>query len=114
MKQNILTLNEGKTEILVLKNEMLSTDNCVEFKSHSLKPIDLCRYLGVILDRGLTYQKQLNNVISKMAFAIRSIYLVRNQIPLKARINLFRSLVLPHLEFSAIFSQRLSSPQLTE
>ena len=44
-----------------------------------------------------------------MALAIRSIYLVRNPIPLKARINLFRSLVLSHLKFSAIFFQSLPS-----
>ena len=109
MKQNKLTLNEGKTEIMVFKNEKLPTVNCVEFKSHSLKPIDECRYIGAILDKDLTYQKQLNNVISKMALAIRSIYLVRNQIPSKARINLFRSLVLSHLELSAIFFQSLPS-----
>ena len=94
---------------MVFKNEKLPTVNCVEFKCHSLKPIDECGYLGVILDKDLTYQKQLNNVISKIALAIRSIYLVRNQIPLKARINLFRSLVLSHLEFSAIFFQNLPS-----
>ena len=42
-----------------------------------------------------------------MALDIRSINLVRNQLPLKARINLFRSLVLSHLVFSAIFFQSL-------
>ena len=109
MKQNKLTLNEGKTEIMVFKNEKLPTVKCVEFNSHSSKPTDEVRYLGVVLDKELTYQKQLNNLISKMALAIRSIYLVRNQIPLKARINLFRSLVLSHLEFSAIFFQSLQS-----
>ena len=109
MKQNKLTLNEGKTEKIVFKNEKLPTVNCVEFNSHSLKPTDEVGYLGVILDKELTYQKQLKNVISKMALAIRSIYLVRNQIPLKARINLSRSLVLSHLEFSAIFFQSLPS-----
>ena len=109
MKQNNLTLNEGKEEIMVFKNEKLPTVNCIEFKSHSLKSTDECRYLGVILDKEVTYQKQLNNVISKMALAITSIYLVRNQIPLKARINLFRSLVLSHLEFSAKFFQSLPS-----
>ena len=46
MKQNKLTLNEGKTEIMVFKNEKLLTLNSVEFKSHSLKPTDECRYLG--------------------------------------------------------------------
>ena len=114
MKQNKLTLNEGKTEIMVFKNEKLPTVNCVEFNSHSLKPTDEVRYLGVILDKELTYQKQLNNVISKMALAIRSIYLVRNQIPLKARINLFRSPVLSHLEFRAIFFKVCRPTQLTE
>ena len=109
MKRNKLTLNEGKAEIMVFKDEKLPTVNCVEFNSHSLKPTDECIYLCVILDKELAYQKQLNNAISKMALAIRSIYLVRNQIPLKARINLFRSLVLSHLEFSAIFFQSLPS-----
>ena len=63
---------------MVFKNEKLPTVSCVELNSHSLKPTDECRYLGVILDKELTYQKQFNNVISKMALAIRSIYLVRN------------------------------------
>ena len=74
-----------------------------------MKPIDERRYLGVILDKELTYQKQLNKVISKMALTIRSIYLVRNQKPLKARINFFKSLVLSHLEICAIFFQSLPS-----
>ena len=67
MNQIKLTLNEGKTGKMVFKNEKLSNVNCVEFKSHSLKPIDESRYLGVILDKELTYQKQLKDVISKMA-----------------------------------------------
>ena len=69
MKQNKLTLNEGKTKIMVFKNEKLPTVNCVEYKSHSLKPTDECRYLGVTLDKQVTYQKQLKNFISKMAMA---------------------------------------------
>ena len=59
MKQNKLTLNEGKTEIVVFKNEKIPTVNCVEFRSHSLKPTDECRYLGVNLDKELTYQNNL-------------------------------------------------------
>ena len=59
MKENKLTLNEGKTEIMVFKNEKLLTVTCVEFNRHSLKPTDECRYLGVILDKELTYQNNL-------------------------------------------------------
>ena len=46
-----------------------------------------------------------------MAHAIRSIYLIRHQIPLNARI-LLKSLVLSHLSFSAIFFQILSAKNL--
>ena len=44
-----------------------------------------------------------------MALAFRSVYLVCNQTPLNARINLFISLVLSNLELSAIFYQSLPS-----
>ena len=54
MKQNNLTLDEGKTEVMVFKNEKFPTVNCVEFNSHSLKPTDEVRYLGVVLDKELT------------------------------------------------------------
>ena len=42
-----------------------------------------------------------------MATAISSIYLIRYQLPLKARMMLFKSLVLSHLTFSALFFQNL-------
>ena len=57
IKQNKLTLNEGKTEIMIFKNKKSPTFNCVENKSPSLKPTDEWRYLGVIPDKELTYQK---------------------------------------------------------
>ena len=69
-------------------------------------------YLGVILDKKLTHRKQLNQFINKKTLAIRPIHLVRHQITLKARKNLFScftcfalSLVLSQLEFSATFFQ---------
>ena len=42
LKQNKLIVNEGKTEIMVFKNEKLPTVNCVEFKSYSIKPTAQC------------------------------------------------------------------------
>ena len=109
MKQNRLTLNEKKTELMVFRNGKLPIIETVDFKGNRLEASEKCRYLGVIIDRELTYQNQLNKVISKMASAIRSLYLVRYQVPLKTRINLFKSLVLSHLDFSAIFFQNLPS-----
>ena len=47
-----------------------------------------------------------------MANAIRSLYLVRNQIPLKVRIDVFKSVVLSHLSFRGVFLQTLTVKNL--
>ena len=57
-----------KTDIMVFKHEKLPTFICIDYKSHSLKPTNECRYFDVIIDRELTYQKQLDKVISKNGF----------------------------------------------
>ena len=86
MKQNMLILNEEKMELMVFRNEKLPIIDTVDFKEHRLEASEKCRYLCVIINRELTYQNQLNKVISKMASAIRSLYLVRYQVPLKTTI----------------------------
>ena len=47
-----------------------------------------------------------------MTHAVRSIYIIRHQVPLNARILLLKSLVLSHLSFTAIFFQNLSAKNL--
>ena len=63
MNQNRLTLNEEKTELIVFRNEKLPIIETVHFKGHRLGASEKCRYLGVIIDRELTYQNQLNKVV---------------------------------------------------
>ena len=47
-----------------------------------------------------------------MAAAIRSLYLVRNHIPLEVRLQVFKSLVLSHLSFSGVYLQTLSAKNI--
>ena len=56
----------------------------------------------------LTFENHLNSVLSKMANATSSLYLVRNQIPSKVRIDVFKSVVLSHLSFSGVFLQTVT------
>ena len=51
------------------------------FKGEVIKAAHACRYLGVQIDLNLTFENHLHSVLSKIANAIRSLYLV-NQIPL--------------------------------
>ena len=78
------------------------------FKGEVIKPDHACRYLGVQIDSNLTFENHLNSVLSKMANAIRSLYRVRNQMHLKVRIDVFKSVVPSHLSFSGVFLQTLT------
>ena len=82
------------------------------FRGEVIKPAHACRYLGVQIDSNLTFENHLNSVLSKMANTIRSLYLVRNQNPLKVRIDVFQSVVLSHLSFSGVFLQTLTSKNM--
>ena len=104
LTENQLTLNADKTEMLFFTDHT-NSDSEISFKGEVIKPAHACRYLGVQIDSNLTFENHLNTVLSKMANAIRSLYLVRNQIPLKVRIDVFKSVVLSHLSFSGVFLQ---------
>ena len=107
LTENELTLNADKTEMLFFTDHT-NSDQEISFKGEVIKPAHACRYLGVQIDSNLTFENHLNSVLSKMANAIRSLYLVRNQIPLKVRIDVFKSVVLSHLPFSGVFLQTLT------
>ena len=109
MQQNSLTLNEEKTKSMVSRNEKLPIIETFDFKRHRLETSEKCRYLGVIIDRELTLQNQLNKVISKNGFSNQIIIFGSLSGTVKNTKNLFKSLVLSHLDFSAIFIQNLPS-----
>ena len=102
-----LTLNADKTEMLFFTNHN-NSDPEFSFKGEVIKPAHACRYLGVQVDSNLIFKNHLNSVLSKMANAIRSLFLVINQIPFKVRIDVFKSVVLSHISFSGVFLQTLT------
>ena len=100
-------MNTGKTQLLCVSNENENFDPII-FRGQEIKPQSHCRYLCIMIASKLNFHVQLNKVLSNMARAIRSIYLIRYQLPIKARLMLFKSLVLSHLTFSALFFQNLN------
>ena len=77
--ENQLTSIAEKTDVILFK--YTNSDPEFTFKGEVIKPGYACRYLGVQIDSNLTFENHLISVLSKMANAIPSLYLVRNQIP---------------------------------
>ena len=111
LKENKLTLNTGKTEILCVSKEN-ENFNPIVYRGQKIKPQIHCRYLGIMIDSKLNFHVQLNKFLSNLATAIRSIYLIRYRLPLKARLMLFKSLVVSHLTFSALFFKNLKFSEM--
>ena len=102
VEMNNLILNTNKAEIIFFLRKT-SNFGSIFYKNEVLRTQKSCRCLGSQIDRNFNFEEHLNKTLKKMAHAIRSIYLIRHQVPLNARILLLKSLVLSHLSFSAIF-----------
>ena len=100
-------MNTGKTELLCVSEENENFGPIV-FRGQEIKPQSHCRYLVMMIEYKFNFHVQLNKVLSNTATAIRSTYLLRYQLPLKARLMLFKSLVLSHLTLSALFFHNLN------
>ena len=61
------------------------SDQKFSFKSQVIKRAHDCRHLGIQIDSNRTFENHVNSILIKMASAIRSLFLVRNKIPLKGR-----------------------------
>ena len=73
MRQNMLTLNRDKTEIVFFFQKMVNQK--LNQKGIFIEPKTSCRYLGIMNDNNLNFDIQLNKTLTKMANVIRSIYL---------------------------------------
>ena len=96
VEMNKLTLNTNKTELMFFLRDN-SDFGSIFYKNEVLTKQKSCSYLGIQIDRNLSFQEQLKKTLKKMAHAIRSIYHIKHQVPLNAWILLLKSLVLSHL-----------------
>ena len=71
-KQNKLTMNTGKTELLCVSKANENFDLIV-FRGQEIKPRSHSRYLGIMIVSKQNFHVQLNIVLSNMVTAIRSI-----------------------------------------
>ena len=70
VEMNKLTLNTNKTELIFFSRNN-SDFGSIFYKNEVLTTQKSCRYLGIQIDRYLSFEAQLNETLKKMAHAIR-------------------------------------------
>ena len=103
MTANRLTINVAKTEMLLISNRNKpDVDNQIAINGDSVRCADSCKFLGVILDNNLTFNKHINHVVAKLSRSAGILYRIRKSLPHYARLNYYYSFVYPYLNYNII------------
>ena len=104
---NHLQINPAKRTAMFLC--MRGLQRCgsakIYLEGHPLENKSVTDYLGVTIDSQLTFRQHVASVTSKAYVALKTLCHVKASLPTVTRILLYRTLVLPHLEYcSAIWN----------
>ena len=82
MARRKLKLNEGKTEIIIvrgnLRNDLRADFGMLHFENTQLVPCECEKNLGVVLDSTLSFRLHTDSVVKTCNFHIRNLYMIRN------------------------------------
>ena len=100
-----LNLNANKTEYIKFEaSTKVSKENKESISVNGIQIVekDECKYLGIKIDKSLSYESQVKKILQKMATGIKTIKTIRTQLPTKTLETLLNSIVLCHLDYSAL------------
>ena len=98
---NKLSVNTGKTEVIFFGRKQ-KVNECkdlppLSFQNCEIKPKTDVKYLGVVFDEGLTWEKQAAYVRQKVYLGLNKIRRVSSNIDVDTKRLLLNALVFPHL-----------------
>ena len=113
-----LNVNVNKTNFIVFGNknqtQTLPVQNAkLDVSGEIIESNKEAKYLGVTLDQNLTFNTQISSILKKMAIGIRTIYTIRDRVPLQTRLLLLDTLVLSHLNYSILYLSNITENQWT-
>ena len=101
MIKHKLKINDEKTEFLVISSPQskLSADIKISIGQSEITPTHSCKSLGVMFDKHMSMDAQINAVCRSTLFHIRNISAIRQLIPQSAAAALVHSLVTSRLDY---------------
>ena len=103
-KDNCLQINHKKNFAMFLARNKVELQNGrnqahILLDGSALQTVSEVRYLGVLIDSTLSFKGHIDSITSKAYGALSTLRKVQTYLPLNTRKLLYRSLVLPHLEY---------------
>ena len=99
---NKLTLNKDKTEIFLVTNKSFHSNTPINLGGQNLNFKSNCKFLGVVLDDGLTFKNHITSVIDKISKLTGLLYRIRHLLNLDTKLNFYYSLMYPFLSYNIL------------
>ena len=103
MAKRKLKLNDGKTEIMIIKGNLRNTIEAdfgdVTFDDAQLVPSENAKNLGVVLDSSLSFRSHIDSMTRTCNFHIRNLYMIKNFINRGNLITLVHSLIVSKVDY---------------
>ena len=100
---NKLTVHAGKTKLLIVSNRIHSQRNLsINLLDNVISPVDHCKYLGLRLDNKMTFKNHIGYVISKISRYTGILYKIRDNLPMKTRLDYYYAYIYPYLSYNTL------------
>ena len=102
-RANKLTIHPGKTKLLIVSNRIPSNHNLsIRFLDTEVHQSNCCKYLGVHLDNKLSFKDHIKYINGKISRHTGILYKIRDNLPLKTRLNYYYAFIYPYLSYNII------------
>lgn len=112
--RNVLSLNKVKTCYMLFGRAKSMSDLNVRFDGSSIKRVRQFKYLGLIIDDGLTFHDHINHVKRKITPFISLMWRKSKYIPIAKRKQLYNAYVQSHLLYMLPIYSECAQYQLDE
>ena len=103
---NKLTLNKKKTEYMIIgsrqKLSKITIEPEIRIGETAIKRVRNFKTLGVLIDEHLTWDKQLENVQTKVSRGIGMLRRMRKVVPKTTLKKVYNAIILPHFDYCSL------------
>ena len=99
---NKLTLNVSKSKFMIISKKKQRPNLNVKINGQPLEECDTYKYLGVIIDKDLTWKPHIEYICKKISMACGSISKIRHCVDIDTLIEVYHALVYSYLRYGAM------------
>jgi hypothetical protein len=104
LRANRLSLNVDKTHVMIFGKKNITSLPPIDIKINgkSLTILEKTKFLGVILDTGLTWKDHINYMTKKLSKSIGILSIARKTLSQKTLIQLYHAFISPYLNYCVL------------